>query len=276
MLVSFLAAGIWDFAKGILSDANPVDFANTALDYILGAAGGVGAEVKTAIRNAVVWCLDRAAELVRIVSNGLDFTSGLLVDAVNAARALGQSALDGIVDIVEHKIPDAVGWVTGIIGDVRDELLAGINGLRAWASDTFGFIGAVFHNLEDEVLNHLIPDIWGWINGAGDWIYHTFILPVLQQASAWYHEVRDAADWLIGQVGSLWDWANNIAIPAIALVLEAAEWIAWFALHPITALHHLFDDVMHRAPDYILSGVLRAVESNGSVLEDWVVNWLGH
>lgn len=82
---------------------------------------------------------------------------------------------------------------------------------------------------------------------------------------------RSLRDWAADAVGWVATWGGRV----VRFFTRAAGWVEWLIGHPVGFFLRLWADLGTLAPRVIVAVVLRAVVSEGSVIEQWIARWLG-
>ena len=230
----------WYSVVVILLLTLPLDW----LDDVLSFFGGIGQTIINAIkagaRAVVNFVVGVLSDAIRTLSGALGNLSNFVAAAWGDFSAFTFQIWAGV-----HQ---AYTDLTAFAWSVATQLA---NDVRSWAEGAFnavwGFVGDLnqwTHDTFSWLEQHLLDPVWGWIERAGDFVWHVI--------DGWWQTVyRDVIapafavfTWAAHALSSVWDWLTHDVAAAVELVARAGAWLVYMAAHDFDTLWRL----LHSAP----------------------------
>lgn len=250
-LVSNIIEDVWNAFTGIPGDIKR--FVRSAVDAVLGV-----------IRESLDWLGNNVRDLWGSIESTARGLTGFINDVYRGAIEYARGSIDWLRDRIFDALHAVEGWAHSAV----DWLSNRIGDLASWVA---GSIADVFRWVNENVLQPL----WHGIQDLGAWVNDHVFQPLWQFAQrTWDHVLRGFED-IFGKLGDILSWLWNVGYKVAELVLHAAEWLAFFALHTFTWFTKLFTDVLSRGPGIIIDAIADGIAKEGSHLEDLISRWLG-
>lgn len=238
-------------------------------------AGTVASDIKSWVRHMLDSLTGWINDAFTWVHHALDDISSWAGDAFNAVYKWATDAWNGLYGWASSAIGNVVSWVQTLVGTVQRWAEAAFNDLSHWAADALGALG----NAVDALGRWVVDNVFNPLETFVLWVWHEVVEPGLHWLEQAIGDVRqwalDAYHFIVGLLGQAWDFIEKVAKPLLAVVEKAFHWLVFFAEHPFTWWHDLFNDVLTRAPEAIAKGALRAVQTEGDEIERLVAGWFG-
>jgi hypothetical protein len=258
-------------ALAVVALAMPADWLDDLWGGITSVPGAIKDFVLGVVHDAVGWLNSMVDWLVRRVDDVVSWIG----QAFDAVYSFASGIARDLVGWVSGLVDGVVRWAEGAIGAAWDF----VSGVARWAEDAVGQLWSWITGALDQLgawITDALGALWDWVQSLPQWVWDNVFAPLWDAVQWLWHEVVDRAiAWLLGLIGTLWDFAFGWARLLLEVVEKAFDWLVMLATHGPGWVVQQIDDTFHRAPELLARGFLGAVEAHGDSIERWFADWLG-
>jgi phage-related protein len=266
-----VAWGILLVAIPVLLLASLTNLVDDAINFFTGIPGDIKRFVQGAINAAldvlkgpIDWLSDNVRNLWDHITGVADGLTHFVNDVYNGAVRYAREGLDWLRDSLIRYVDDVRHWA----GNAIDWVGRRIEDIYGWAQAALAEMGRFINDNVLQPLWHGLQDLTAWVND------HVF-QPLWHFANDIWQHLLDGFKSIFGTLGDILKWLWDVGYKIADLVLHAAEWLAFFALHTFSWFHDLFTEMVQQGPKSIIEAVTGSMVKEGGHLEDLITRWLG-
>jgi phage-related protein len=196
-------------------------------------------------------------------------------DLAGSVADLAAQVAQGIGHGISSAVSSVSDWVGRALADVRNWVGAIYNQLHDWVARGLSDLGGLIDHVWHAVLNDVYDPLKRLVDGAWNFLTKT-VVPTIR---GWVDDVKgwatDALKWLLGILGTVVDWVEHVAKPAIAILGKAERFLLFVIAHPLDWWLVAIEDVVGKAPGYLIGLLTRGAEQGMGQVEELASKWIG-
>lgn len=244
-------------------------------NWALNPLSGVSSAVRKAIDRALEWVTSWVVDGLNAVYKWT--TAGIRDLWDSLGRIAG--TVGGLIEQVYAWARRAFDDVTRWAGRRIDDLANGVNGalrqLTDWARSAIDQAVDFARGIPRWVTDNVARPLWEAISDAAAFVNRNVLQPLLRLVSDLWSELRGAVRWLTDLVGEALDWVRRFGGQIWDIVQRAWDWLVWFATHTFDYFRGLLREAIETGPAWFVHSTQQAIAKEGSIMEEWIVRWLG-